>query len=93
MTEMIERVAAAIWKRAIADRSNVDAGTWKMQDPGQRAYFRDAAEAAIEAMRELTGRMENAACDAGGVGDWGGHERASFTEEWAAAIDAALGKS
>jgi hypothetical protein len=50
----------------------------------------EVARAAIEAMRELTPEMEAAAARERMIGDGGGRERSNFSDEWDAAIDAAL---
>ncbi len=71
MSEMIERVASAMFE---AD----DDGSWKH---GQLRY-RLLARAAIEAMREPTDAM----CDAA---DW---QQQSEVNQYQRAIDAALGK-
>lgn len=82
MSEMIERVAQAI---ALAGNG----GTWDdWYNDEQREFHRKRARAAIEAMREPTNAMEDAAddCDGGTVYD----DRASGNTHWAAMIDAAL---
>lgn len=72
MSEMIERVA-----RAIDEAS---------QPPGQKDYkvlMKNAARAAIEAMREPTMDMESAASN------WQGAQM-TYSDVWRAMIDAAL---
>lgn len=102
MSEMVERVARAVaaseggritgpgqcratrefgWKGEIALQQYADAH-W-------REYI-TAAHAAIEAMREPTRAMIDAAEWAGIIGDYGQAQRGYFESEWACAIDKAL---
>lgn len=52
MSEMVERVAKAIF-----DRGSVLQKPWEEADDGHREFYRSLARAAIEAMREPTEAM------------------------------------
>ena len=85
MTTMIEKVARAIWERTVGHTRI----SWDQLDPLDQDVFRAYARAAIEAMREPTERMENAAVDAaiplGYIMDEG-----ETNAIWTAMLDAAL---
>lgn len=87
---MVERVANAMrqatheWRRRPLALESPDPAEYSL------AYQHFIARAAIEALREPTEGMIEAAWDAGGVGDCGGLERADPEGEWRAMIAAAL---
>ena len=77
--DMIERVARAL---AASDRHFSDGGSWDELDPIEHDIYMASARAAIEAMREPTSEMVDAAyANTGGVG---------ATKCWQAMIDEAL---
>lgn len=82
MSEMVERVARAI--------SEADGAPWEHMSDAHKRGTREAARAAIEAMREPTPavREQLAAWSANDPGDITGS--ANLDEMWAALIDAAL---
>ena len=64
MTNMIEKVArayAAAWKKDIKDFIGQDVPSWDEMGVGQQAAMMRCSAAAIEAMREPTKEMNNAA--------------------------------
>lgn len=96
MSEMIERVARALAERegfvwAVLADGGATARRWQRYE---RTYWRDHAVAAIEAMREPTMTMLNAAVDATGAGSdmsWANRSpQGLFETGHKAAIDAAL---
>jgi hypothetical protein len=94
MSEMKERVARALCVDAHGGNLSPDAilTCGPASEVGQPAWklFEKRAHAAITAMRELTEEMLNAVSWTEGVGDGGWTERAPFSEEYEAAINAAL---
>lgn len=80
MSEMIERVAKAIYE----GRNGARAVAWGRRDAAHKEPYLKDARAAIEAMRETTRQMRYAGIAAG---EESGH---SVTTTWSAMIDAAL---
>ena len=78
MSEMIERVARALW--AVSDDSG-EPWPWNECPEAQKAGYRLHARAAVEATREPTEAMMLAACHAG---------NADMEASWRAAVDEAL---
>lgn len=78
-TEMVERVAAAIYFA----RNGPGAVTWSLRDATHKAPYRTDARAAISALREPTEAMKRA---------WRGPEPwdDDAAEVWRGLIDAAL---
>lgn len=84
--DMVERVARAIWakRRAIAASQGIELEDWGDGTFPRANHVHEEARAAIEAMKEPTPEMVEAACGVDRYADPG--------EEWDAMIDAALQK-
>ncbi len=90
MSEMVERVAMAMWakKEQLTPNPRV---SWENAEAKDQAFMLEVARAAIEAMREPTEAMK----DAGGMelaGLWDSDDSPYSAAEnvWLACIDAAL---
>jgi hypothetical protein len=96
MTDMVERVARAIWERR---RESARSRGIMLEAWGERGPFRGdvpilndilgEACAAIEAMREPTEAMVNAGCRLDEDLEWAEHDYA-VPKIWGAMVDAAL---
>jgi len=58
MSEMIDKVAEALWKKRIGNSLDIE---WDNLFPRTKQMYIDEAKAAIEAMREPTEKMYKAA--------------------------------
>ena len=99
MTEMVERVARAMFNEHCSQQSDgdcfSDATVWPRQDCDDttsmvRTYFMDLARAAIAVMREQTAEMYIAGSEANCTTMDNDSDGGGTTASWRAAIDAAL---
>lgn len=86
MSEMVERIARAIWSKD--ELMELDGESW--DDCPMKDMLREQARAAIEAMRECTKAMEAAGETKIGRGPMSALVLSDPAEIWQAMLDAAL---
>jgi hypothetical protein len=92
MSEMIERVAEAIWRQEFENHDRLPPVEYRQLERTDRLDLEAMARAAIEAMREPTQSMLDAGLNGAPITEYGWCDRETL-DIWKPMIDAALKES